>query len=122
MHDVHPAQLLPCRQGFDAGLDARKAGQVVHPQADIPAAALRQPARQPPADADVAVVVDDPAKDVCLHGGFSGTWRARLRRLRAVRRAQVRPAGSGSRARRSLRSIPPAARRGCVALQSRRIP
>src|SRR3546814_4340277 len=50
--------------GGDVGLDAGEGAQVVDPQAHLPAASMRQAPRQPPANADVAVIVDHAAEDV----------------------------------------------------------
>ena len=41
-----------------------EAVQVIDPQTHVPAQIVAQTACQPPAHADVAVVVDDPAEDV----------------------------------------------------------
>ena len=62
--DVDAVQLLLRQCRLQAGGDAGKAGQIVHPQAHREAVLVRQLPRQAPGDADVAVVVDHGAENV----------------------------------------------------------
>jgi len=64
---------------IDFRTDAAKTRQVIHPQRDRDPVLVAQLARQAPADADVAVVVDDLAEDgqrwrgsILEHGGEAG--------------------------------------------------
>jgi hypothetical protein len=60
--------VLDVRVDGDFGSQALEAGQVVHPQAHGQAMFVVQLAGQAPANADVAIVIDDAAKQVeCVH-------------------------------------------------------
>ena len=55
---------LPPRVGIDPGQQARERAQVVDEQANLPAVLVRELARDAPADADVAEIVDHCTEEV----------------------------------------------------------
>ncbi|MNO70790.1 hypothetical protein D3C76_616860 [compost metagenome] len=55
---------LPRQRGIGLGTEPDKGSQVVDPQAHLLAVLARQLAREPPGDADVAIVVDHSAEDI----------------------------------------------------------
>jgi hypothetical protein len=64
-HDFDALDLLCGQCGGEPGFNAGKAVCIIHPEADFPDAACGgQLARQTPADADIAVVVDDAAENI----------------------------------------------------------
>ncbi|ERJ34221.1 hypothetical protein L810_3318 [Burkholderia sp. AU4i] len=73
---------LPTRVGIDARQQARERAQVVDKQANLPAVLVRELAREAPADADVAEIVDHGAEEVAGdrfarrggQGGSGGAW------------------------------------------------
>jgi hypothetical protein len=63
MADCHAANLLRFRIGVHRRANAPERRQVVDPQGDSDVMLVPQLARKAPADADVAIVVDDFAED-----------------------------------------------------------
>ena len=60
----HAAAVLAFKRGICFMAQLGQTAQIIHPQPHREAMLLRQLSRQPPAHADVAVVVDDVAEDV----------------------------------------------------------
>jgi len=61
-HDARGA--LPVERGIDGGAERMKGLEVIDEQAHLPTMLSRELAREPPADADVAEVIDDRAENV----------------------------------------------------------
>jgi len=78
--------LLHIKIGADLRTDAPKADQIVHPQGDCDRMFALQLARQSPANADVAIVIDDFAKQGqrtrWCSGGSGGEWHVQVIRVR----------------------------------------
>jgi hypothetical protein len=72
----HAGNLLRSASSVNLGTDALEAGQVVHPQGDRDAVLALQLPRQAPADADVAVVIDNTAKQRKIRGWMIPDYQA----------------------------------------------
>ena len=81
----HPAPLLAVQRGIRFRAQLGKTRQIVHPQPHSDTIMLvRQLARQPPAHADVAIVVDDVTKYIAAQRRSKITPHATLAPVLAV--------------------------------------
>jgi hypothetical protein len=70
--DHHARRTLAVERGIDVGAERMKGLEVIDEQPHLPVVFAGQLAREPPADADVAEIVDDRAENIARDvGGWS---------------------------------------------------
>jgi hypothetical protein len=67
--DHHARRALAVERGIDRGAERMKGLEVVDEQPHLPVVLARQLAREPPADADIAEIVDDSAENIARDAG-----------------------------------------------------